>query len=307
MDVQSGAGVLEAGRRNEAASDCHPERSEGSCSTRVLRSLALSGWLLSLGLTSLTSLPPCRPAASPLPRCPAARYLPTVNPTATLLAAASLWTACGGEPDLAAGNPPAVSRGLRSVSVLRIPREGGVARLYRVPALDSAAWKLADKLPPLERPIGADAEQGLVFAARPQEQRGRARPRHPPGPHLPRECPLRHPGPRRRALRGGHRQRRDPAGAAHSGALPLQAAGQADASCTAPWTARWSPGSAATSPALEFLGSDQAPTSTPRPPRGRWPPSFLGRPGGRGGRHRRRALRRRATSRSRDGLDPGLG
>ena len=50
------------------------------------------------------------------------------------------------------------------MSVLRIPREGGVARLYRVPALDSAAWKPADPLPAMERPIGADPEQGLVFA-----------------------------------------------------------------------------------------------------------------------------------------------
>ena len=35
--------------------------------------------------------------------------------------------------------------------------------MYRVPALDSAAWKPAEKLPPVERLIGADPEQGLVF------------------------------------------------------------------------------------------------------------------------------------------------
>jgi len=35
--------------------------------------------------------------------------------------------------------------------------------LYRVPALDSAAWKPAERLPPVERPIGADPEQGLVY------------------------------------------------------------------------------------------------------------------------------------------------
>jgi hypothetical protein len=46
---------------------------------------------------------------------------------------------------------------------LRIPRDGGTARLYRVPALDSASWKPADKLPPVERPVGAAPEQGLVF------------------------------------------------------------------------------------------------------------------------------------------------
>jgi sporulation related protein len=38
-----------------------------------------------------------------------------------------------------------------------------MARMYRVPGLDSAAWKPAEKLPPVDRPIGADPEQGLVF------------------------------------------------------------------------------------------------------------------------------------------------
>ena len=49
------------------------------------------------------------------------------------------------------------------VSVLRIPRDGGTARLYRVPDLDSAAWKPADPLPAVDRIIGAAPEQGLVF------------------------------------------------------------------------------------------------------------------------------------------------
>jgi SPOR domain len=62
-----------------------------------------------------------------------------------------------------ASRPPSATRGLGAVSVLRIPREGGNARLYRLPALDSAQWKPADKLPPVERPIGAASEQGLVF------------------------------------------------------------------------------------------------------------------------------------------------
>ena len=83
------------------------------------------------------------------------------------IAAAGLSAAlagCGGEPDLAAaGNLPAVGRGLEAATVLRIPREGGVVRLYRVPTLEPSAWKLADKLPPLERTLGADADQGFVF------------------------------------------------------------------------------------------------------------------------------------------------
>jgi hypothetical protein len=71
--------------------------------------------------------------------------------------------ACGRRPELAAGSVSSSSRSVPSVSVLRIPRTGAVARLYRVPALDSATWKPVDGLPPLERPVGADPEQGLVF------------------------------------------------------------------------------------------------------------------------------------------------
>lgn len=38
-----------------------------------------------------------------------------------------------------------------------------MVRLYRGPGLDSVPWKAAEKLPPVDRPIGADPEQGLVF------------------------------------------------------------------------------------------------------------------------------------------------
>jgi sporulation related protein len=76
---------------------------------------------------------------------------------------ALLVAGCGRGPEIAAGNLSSSSRNVPSVTVLRIPRNGGVARLYRVPSLDSAAWKPADGLPPVERPIGADPEQGLVF------------------------------------------------------------------------------------------------------------------------------------------------
>jgi hypothetical protein len=70
---------------------------------------------------------------------------------------------CKGELDLAAGNLPAVGRGPALTTVLRIPREGGTARLYRVPSLEPSAWKLEDNLPPLQRTVGADPEQGFVF------------------------------------------------------------------------------------------------------------------------------------------------
>jgi len=97
--------------------------------------------------------------ASPLPR-----YFPPVQLQPTTWAALLLASAaCSGKADLDTGNLPASSRSVASVSVIRIPREGGLARLYRVPALDSAAWKLTERLPPVERTIGADPEQGLVF------------------------------------------------------------------------------------------------------------------------------------------------
>lgn len=86
--------------------------------------------------------------------------LKTISSGAVLLL---LIAACRSGPELASGGLPTGSRSIPSVSVLRIPRAGGIARLYRVPSLDSAAWKPVDGLPPIDHPIGADPEQGLVF------------------------------------------------------------------------------------------------------------------------------------------------
>jgi hypothetical protein len=76
---------------------------------------------------------------------------------------AILVSGCGRGPELASGGLSSSSRAVPSVTALRIPRGGGVARLYQVPSLDSAAWKPVDGLPPVDHPIGADPEQGLVF------------------------------------------------------------------------------------------------------------------------------------------------
>ncbi len=82
----------------------------------------------------------------------------------SLLAAVLAFGAgCGGEPELALGDLPSAGRGPAGATVLRVPMEGGQPRLYRVPALDSSGWKAEDKLPPLQRTIGADSELGLVF------------------------------------------------------------------------------------------------------------------------------------------------
>jgi hypothetical protein len=88
-----------------------------------------------------------------------------VKPFHAITAAAGLAAAvaCGRDPDLAAGNLPAVGRGPAMATLLQVPRDGGLARLYRVPALDSSSWKVQDKLPPLERLIGSDPDQGVVY------------------------------------------------------------------------------------------------------------------------------------------------
>jgi sporulation related protein len=82
-----------------------------------------------------------------------------------MIAAAGLAAAvaCGRDPDLAAGNLPAVGRGPAAATLLQVPRAGGVPRLYRVPTLESSSWKVQDKLPPLERLVGSDPDQGVVY------------------------------------------------------------------------------------------------------------------------------------------------
>jgi hypothetical protein len=149
-----------------------------------------------------------------------------------------------------------------------------MARLYRVPALDSAAWKPAERLPPVERPIGADPEQGLVFVldrkntvvavdldtrrVRTFLENIRYATLGPDGAlyavdtasavtQLVRRTPIRF----RSKLQG----------------KPAQLYGTMDGALVARL--------AGNRPALEFLGSDQAPTSTPLP-EGQVASTFLG-------------------------------
>jgi hypothetical protein len=80
---------------------------------------------------------------------------------ATLLV---LGAACGRTPELKLGKLPASTRGPMPSSAVRLPREGGQARLYRIPSLEPSSWSTDEKLPPLERAVGGDPEQGLVYA-----------------------------------------------------------------------------------------------------------------------------------------------
>ena len=194
----------------------------------------------------------------------------TTGGLATLL----LLGACGRSPDLATGSMPGSSRSVASVTALRIPRDGGFAKLYRTPGLDSAAWKLTEKLPPIDHPIGADAEQGLVFLLdrknnvvaidldtrrlRTFLENVRYATLGPDGAlyavdtassvvQFVRRTPVRF----RSKLQGKPTELYG----TMNGALLARLAGN--------------------KPALEFLGSDQAPTSTPLPP-GEVTSSFLG-------------------------------
>jgi hypothetical protein len=82
-----------------------------------------------------------------------------------VLGATLLLVACGGEPEhLSLAKLPASTRAPAPSSLLRFPGEGGVAALYRVPSLEPSSWKAEDKLPSVQRIVGADPEQGLVFS-----------------------------------------------------------------------------------------------------------------------------------------------
>jgi hypothetical protein len=77
-----------------------------------------------------------------------------------------LLPACGREPEHLALDQKlhGAARTAAPSSVLRFSADGGVARLYRVPSLEPSSWKAEDKMPAVEQIIGADPEQGLVFA-----------------------------------------------------------------------------------------------------------------------------------------------
>jgi hypothetical protein len=199
-----------------------------------------------------------------------------VQSPAILLGAAAvlLSSACKGSPELSTRSLPGTSRSIPSVTVLRVPRDGGLPRLYRAPALDSAAWSSAERLPPLERTIGADPEQGLVFAldrksnvvgvdldtrrVRSLLENVRYAALGPDGAlyavdtgstvtQLVRRTPVRF----RSKLQG----------------KPVEMQGTIDGALLAHL--------AGAHPALEFLGSDQSPTSTALP-EGQFAASFLG-------------------------------
>ena len=158
--------------------------------------------------------------------------------------------------------------GPEAATVLRIPRgrrrgRGCTACPRSTPSRVEARRQAARRS---SGTVGADADQGLVFLLDTQAQRGRARPGDPPDPSIAGAGPPGHRGPRRRALRRGHRQqRRDRGPASHAGAVPLNKLQGAprDLDATMGGTPARSP-RRATSPRLEVLGSDQPGRDHPR-------------------------------------------
>jgi hypothetical protein len=90
-------------------------------------------------------------------------YLSEVKGSLLAIAVVLLAAGCDREPELKLGSLPASVRAPAPSSLLRIPAGGGKPRLYRIPSLEASTWTAEDKLPPIERTVGADPEQGLVF------------------------------------------------------------------------------------------------------------------------------------------------
>jgi cell division septation protein DedD len=74
--------------------------------------------------------------------------------------------ACGGDGGDARGTASAATAGPDPI-VVRVPRDGGLARAYRAAALDSVIWRATHNTPPVERILAFDQENGfLAFADR---------------------------------------------------------------------------------------------------------------------------------------------
>jgi hypothetical protein len=89
-----------------------------------------------------------------------------LSPVRPLVALALVLAACG-PPDrpAPADTHDAVSANLRNgpdALVLRLPREGGLARVHAYPAVDSVVWTSAQPAPPVDQVLGFDAEAGLA-------------------------------------------------------------------------------------------------------------------------------------------------
>lgn len=77
---------------------------------------------------------------------------------------ALLLAACGDAPPPDFGAVGQTNPAPR-VTLMRFPRAGGAAELYRLPGLDRIDWTSRETLPPLARAVGADLDERLVYLA----------------------------------------------------------------------------------------------------------------------------------------------
>jgi hypothetical protein len=80
-----------------------------------------------------------------------------------LLAGALAVAACGDGTRPASPALPAALQATGRTTLLRLPAAGGTATAYRATDLSALPWKV-DKVPPVRRVVGADLDQGLVYA-----------------------------------------------------------------------------------------------------------------------------------------------
>jgi len=72
--------------------------------------------------------------------------------------------ACQDAPGSSAGALPPASQAVPTTTLLRLPRAGGLPRLYASADLAALGWRGRDRMPPLQRAVGFDLDQALVYA-----------------------------------------------------------------------------------------------------------------------------------------------
>ena len=103
------------------------------------------------------------PGVALYPACPYLFFVQGLRVASAVALTLSL-LACGGgtegRTDALDSSLPDLSR----ISLLRLPRRGGEARLYSALSLKRLEWRPRGRLPALERAVGADLDQRLAFA-----------------------------------------------------------------------------------------------------------------------------------------------
>ena len=79
------------------------------------------------------------------------------------LAAAAALAGCGHAADRAKLQLPTDTRHLAPSTLLRVPHDGGHALVYDVPDLNESSWEEKDRLPDIQRLVGPNEDQHVVY------------------------------------------------------------------------------------------------------------------------------------------------